>query len=119
MAPVFCIINGNPYDVLTTAVTRKPERGGSITRAFLGNARGTLRWRKRNWSFTVGLASYAQGAALEALDFTMVPCGGAMIMGLTAGTLNCFIEVGDIAYIEDQRNNFGYSYSVSVLLREA
>lgn len=90
----FMTIAGIPVLCAEETFKENPrEQGGSLTRAYAGNLRSTVRWEKRSWQVTTLPYLTADATTLKAAIAlgAIVACAGNAF----GATVNCVVTVGD------------------------
>lgn len=112
-------IDGHDIDVQENGAQRSEnfEIGKRITRAFSGNARSSVRTRKRVWEFTTGPMANADVATLRtAVDGgQFVNCAGAFL----GGTISCSVIVAGEEFVSDLSQPTSYLSVLRLRLEEA
>jgi hypothetical protein len=69
------------------------EQNGSMSRAYAGNLRSTVRWEKRSWQLnTLPMLSAAAATLKSAVALgVVVACSGTAI----GSTMNCIVTIGE------------------------
>lgn len=109
-------IEGVAYDVLLDGARRLPPRKvGTTTPAFSGKLRRTERAVFDTWEFSLLLHNYAAVTALKA----SAAAGKRTITGdlVGGGPIECFVDVEDVRYDEDEED--GIFAIASVIIHQA
>lgn len=111
----FLTIAGNTVVIQTAGATEEaPERGGEVARAFAGNLRSSLRYRKRAWRFTTNPLTQVAYDSLVAASDTGAPvtCSGDALSG---ASVSCIVQVSGGGYIQ---NDLGHLRAALIQLAE-
>lgn len=114
----FLTIGATTVEVLTEGASEnEPERGGELARAFSGNLRSTLRYRKRKFQFSTGLITEASYLALvAAVDTgTAHSCSGDALNNVAG---NFVVQLSDGIYVRDITDPLDFKRSATLVLTE-
>lgn len=116
--PTPLIIDGTPYEVLTTGAKRRPmRRVGRTTAAFSGKLRRTNRREFGEWEFPLAPMTTTELNALTTKARSgFLPVEGELV-GSPAAPLTCELEVGEA--VPDEDDVTGVYWLTTVTIRQA